>query len=48
MLSNVIYHKGKTNEDLKLWIEKNNYRVVELVPHMGRYGARKEILVLNY
>lgn len=48
MLSNVIEHNGKTNEPLLKWINKNGYRVIELKPHNGRYGARKEVLVVNY
>ncbi len=47
-LSNVSEHNGKTNERLLKWCEKNNFRIVPLVPHAGRYGRRKEILVVNY
>ena len=48
LLSNVIYHNGKTNELLLNWANKNGYVIVELRPHNGRYGARKEVLVKNY
>lgn len=48
LLSNVIFHNGKTNELLLKWAEKNKYKIVELKPHAGRYGSRKEVLVKNY
>lgn len=48
MLSNVIYHNGKTNELLLNWCKENNFRIIELIPHSGRYGSRKEVLVVNY
>jgi adenine-specific DNA-methyltransferase len=48
LLSNVIFHNGKTNELLLNWATNNNYTIVELKPHAGRYGSRKEVLVKNY
>lgn len=48
VLSNVIVHKDKTNELLLNWVNKNNYRIINLKPHNGRYGARKEVLVVNF
>ena len=48
LLSNVIEHNGKTNETLLNWANKNNYSIVSLKPHAGRYGSRKEVLIKNY
>lgn len=48
MLSNVIYHNGKTNTKLLEWCNNHSYRIIELKPHNGRYGSRKEVLVVNY
>jgi len=43
MLSNVFEHKGKKNETLKKWVNKNNFNVVELV-----HNRRKEVLIKNF
>lgn len=48
MLSNLLFHNGKTNENLIGWCEKKGYKILELVPRAGRYGSRKEVLVINY
>lgn len=48
LLSNVINHNGKTNEILLGWATKNNYSIVKLRPHAGRYGSREEVLIKNY
>jgi adenine-specific DNA-methyltransferase len=49
MLSYVIEHKGKTNIELKNWVEFNNYRLLDLKEVKGTKGIlRKEILILNY
>ena len=48
LLSNVIYHNGKTNELLLQWATSNNYKIVKLKPHAGRYGSREEVLIKNY
>ena len=46
MLSNVLTHKGKTNEILKDWIEKNKFKVIEY--EQKARGNRSEIIVINY
>lgn len=49
MLSYVKEHKGKTNNNLLSWINKNNYSVIELGDIIGISGSRrKEVLVINY
>lgn len=46
MISYVIEHKGKTNEELKNWIKTNNYRLIKVNEVIGI--QRKEILIVNY
>ncbi len=46
MMSYVIEHKGKINEELKKWVKLNNYRLLEINGVAGIH--RKEVLVLNY
>jgi len=46
MISYVIEHKGKINEELKSWIKTNNYRLIEVNQVVGI--QRKEILIINY
>jgi adenine-specific DNA-methyltransferase len=46
MISYVIEHKGQTNEELKNWINKNNYRLIKVDEVVGI--QRKEILIVNY
>ena len=46
MLSNVLEHKGKQNELLKNWIQKNHFRLIEC--EWKTRKGRKEILVVNY
>lgn len=46
MLSNVLIHKGKTNDILIEWTKNNNFTVIEY-PGKTR-GNRKEIIVVNY
>ena len=46
MISYVIEHKGKTNEELKNWIKTNNYRLIKVNEVVGI--QRKEILIVNY
>lgn len=49
MLSYILEHKGKFNDNLKHWIDKNNYCLIELGSILGISGSRrKEILVTNY
>lgn len=47
MLSYVIEHKGKTNQNIISWIKKNSYTVIA-VNNQGRYADRKEVLITNY
>ena len=46
MLSNVIYHKDKTNTILKEWIKKNNFTVINY--NEKARGNRKEVIIINY
>lgn len=49
MLSYVIEHKGNINYNLLNWVEKNNYRIIELGNVIGISGSkRKEVLIVNY
>ena len=49
MLSYVIEHKNNVNYELVNWIEKNNYRIIELDSITGISGSkRKEVLIVNY
>ena len=49
MLSYVLDHKGKRNEELLSWVQKNKYRMIELGDIIGISGSRrKEILITNY
>lgn len=48
LLSNVINHNGRTNQLLLDWASSMGYKVVNLKPHGGRYGRRKEVLIKNY
>lgn len=43
MLSNIIYHKGKTNHILKEWMKTHDFNRFKLSS-----GVRKEILITNY
>ena len=46
MISYVMEHKGKTNDELKNWIENNNYRLINANQTPGI--QRKEVLIVNY
>lgn len=46
MLSNVLEHKGKINQLLIEWINKNDYRVIEYKEKARK--NRKEVLIVNY
>lgn len=46
MISYVLEHKGKTNENLKKWINKNNYKLINIKEIAGI--QRKEIIIINY
>lgn len=49
MLSYVIEHKGSVNQELQNWIQKNNYKIIELGDILGISGSRrKEVLIINY
>lgn len=49
MLSYVIEHKGKKNNDLIKWVAENSYNVIELGNILGISGSRrKEVLIINY
>ena len=49
MLSYVIEHKGKKNNDLILCATENNYNIIELGDILGISGSRrKEVLIVNY
>lgn len=51
-LSNVLEHKGKTNEHIANWATKNNYRIVDLNKNYSALGKgnanSREVLILNY
>lgn len=49
MLSYVITHRGKINLNLLEWINKNNYKKIELGDIIGISGSkRQEVLIVNY
>ena len=49
MLSYVLEHKGKINQNLLNWTRDNGYHIIELGDILGISGSRrKEILVVNY
>lgn len=49
MLSYVLEHKGKVNQNLVNWTQDNHYHMIELGDILGISGSRrKEILVTNY
>lgn len=49
MLSYVVTHRGKTNANLLDWINKNNYKKIELGDIIGISGSkRQEVLIVNY
>lgn len=49
MLSYVIEHKGKTNQNLLDWISKRKYNIIYLGDILGISGSRrKEVLIINY
>lgn len=47
LLSNVIEHKGKTNDLLVEWVESNNYDM-KVIGKTGRRYPRIEVLIDNY
>ncbi len=49
MLSYVVEHKGKINQALLDWVDKNKYRIIQLGDIIGISGSRrKEVLIVNY
>lgn len=49
MLSYVIEHKGRVNQNLLRWIKRGHYRVIRLGEILGISGSRrKEVLIVNY
>lgn len=46
MISYVMEHKGKTNNELKKWIESKGYRLIKVNDVPGI--QRKEVLIVNY
>lgn len=49
MLSYVTEHKGKTNQKVLSWIDKQGYNIIKLGDVIGISGKRrKEVLICNY
>ena len=49
MLSYVVEHKGKINQALLDWVDRNNYHIIQLGDIIGISGSRrKEVLIVNY
>ena len=48
MISYVLQHGGKNNREVKQWIKKNNYNLIDLKRNIGYISNRKEILITNY
>lgn len=49
MLSYVLEHGGKKNEQLETWINDKGYRLISLGEILGISGSRrKEVLIINY
>ena len=46
MLSNVLYHKDKTNIILMNWVRKNKFKIINY--NEKARGHRKEIIIINY
>ena len=46
MISYVMEHKGKTNNELKKWVESKGYRLIKVNDVPGI--QRKEVLIVNY
>lgn len=46
MLSYVVEHKGKRNENIVKWVENNNFRLIELFGYPGI--KRREVIIFNY
>lgn len=49
MLSYIVEHKGRTNQELIDWVNRNKYNVIPLGDIIGISGSRrKEVLIINY
>lgn len=49
MLSYIVEHKGRTNQALIDWVNKNKYNIIPLGDIIGISGSRrKEVLIINY
>ncbi|MBM6808387.1 Dam family site-specific DNA-(adenine-N6)-methyltransferase [Faecalicoccus pleomorphus] len=49
MLSYVIEHRGKVNDELLRWVNKKDYTLIKLGDVLGISGSRrKEVLIINY
>ena len=49
MLSYIVEHKGKINQALLDWVDRNNYHIIQLGDIIGISGSRrKEVLIVNY
>lgn len=46
MISYILEHKGKYNNQLEVWIKNRDYNIIEVNPLFG--NKRKEILITNY
>lgn len=46
MLSYVLEHNGKNNNNMKNWIENSNYKKIKIKPTSR--GGRKEVIIINY
>ena len=48
MLSYVLENGGVTNNHIQDWLDKHdNYSIIEISTGQGRYGTRKEVLIIN-
>lgn len=48
MLSYVLQVEGFYNEEVANWVERNDYRVIDIEIPQGRYNNRREVLITNY
>jgi adenine-specific DNA-methyltransferase len=47
MLSNVLYHRGKTNNLMLEWIQEHNFKVIDVGTSGWRY-AKNEVIIKNF
>ena len=47
MISYVLSHAGKTNDELRKWCNSKKYNIIEL-DSVPRRRPRKEVLITNY